>query len=203
MAQLDKKLSGTVSRALDLGDFLRRRRHFSRVGRRPKIKRMLLIGCGKADDFDSGKQKKFAETVGRVLAAGKAKPQCAWRGWVGCKGTCRLGGSGRYGDCVRYVYTHAQQTQEPAQADKGIHRCGSAISANKTKAAISSGMAIGSGINFVRELGNLPANICTPVSCQAGEVERTARQTERQRPRRKKMREKWYGLAALRGPWQR
>ena len=166
LAQLDKKLSGTVSRALDLGDFSAAVGTSAALVGDQKIKRMLLIGCGKADDFDNGKQKKFAETVGRVLAAGKAQEATVCLERLGLDAKELAGLVEAVATEIVYAsYVYTRTLSKPKNLPKLTKvyiAAGSAISANKTKAAISSGMAIGSGINFARELGNLPANICTP-----------------------------------------
>ena len=89
--------------------------------------------------------RKIHETVGRVLAAGKAQEATV------CLERLKLDAEELAGlvEAVTteivyasYVYTHAQQTQEPAQADKGIRGCRIGNRANKTKAAISSSMAM-------------------------------------------------------------
>ena len=166
LAQLDNKLSGTISRAFNLGDFSAAVGTSTALVGDEKIKRIVLIGCGKAEDFDSASQKKFAASLGRILAAGKAREATVCLARLDLDALELAGLMEAIATEITYAaYVYTRTLSKPKnlpELAKVFVAGGSAISANKAKTAISSGVAIGSGINFARELGNLPANICTP-----------------------------------------
>ena len=166
LKQLDKRLAGAISRTLGLGDFSAAIGSATSLLGDEKIKRILLVGCGKADAFDAAKQKKFAETMGRNLADSKAGDALINLGALAME----VQEVTRLVEVVTtellyatYVYTKTLSKPKhlPKIAKVSIS-AGSDVSTAKVRSAVSAGLAIGSGINLARELGNLPANICTP-----------------------------------------
>ncbi|TVZ39648.1 leucyl aminopeptidase [Alteromonadaceae bacterium 2753L.S.0a.02] len=62
-----------------------------------------------------------------------------------------------------YRYTETLSKPEPKPVlSKLIYVCNDANRSRTLKASLERGAALGVGINFARELGNLPGNICTP-----------------------------------------
>ncbi|NRA41183.1 MAG: leucyl aminopeptidase [Pseudomonadales bacterium] len=62
---------------------------------------------------------------------------------------------------LNYRYDHTLSTKAKAANIKKLSVLHT-VNAKSAKAALQQGQALGEGINFARELGNLPASICTP-----------------------------------------
>ncbi|MCH1491713.1 MAG: leucyl aminopeptidase [Luminiphilus sp.] len=166
LAKLDKRLAGTLSRALELGDFSGAPGTSLTLLGDKKIQRVLLVGCGAVKKFDAENQKKAATAIGRSVAAGKAREALLYFGdlSVEAEGLHRLIEAVAT-EILHACYVYTQTLSKPKNLPNlaKVNVCaGALITTAKVRAALDAGAAIGGGVNFTRELGNLPANICTP-----------------------------------------
>jgi leucyl aminopeptidase len=74
-----------------------------------------------------------------------------------------------------YLYRHTKPSAPKPGALKKITLIGSADEASAIKAGLAQGQAVAQGVALGRELGNLPANYCTP-SFLASEAKRLAKE---------------------------
>ena len=131
-----------------------------------RAKRVLLVGCGKSKELDAKKYSAILRNTYRVLkqhniasaaltltALPVAKITSARKAEL----VARIFETQTY----RYVTTKSKPGTSFAMKDAVV-----VLSDSKDRAAnnrgIATGAAIGRGMNLARELGNLPANICTP-----------------------------------------
>ncbi len=131
-----------------------------------RAKRVLLLGCGKAKDLDAKKYHAILRNACRVLkqhniasaaltltALPVAKLTAARKAEL----------AARVFETQTYRYTTTKSKPGNSFTMKEVV----VVPADgKERAATSKGLAIGAaigrGMNLARELGNLPANICTP-----------------------------------------
>ncbi len=135
-------------------------------GRKLPAERILLIGCGERNKFD---RKQFRKAIGAAFSAlRKTRLKDA---------VCFLNGETvRGADAYRraritaeiwhhgaYHYTTTKSDKKPKPDEQKL--LGLAVKpaqAAQARKGIKHGDAAGHGMSLSRELGNLPANICTP-----------------------------------------
>ena len=165
LAHLDSNLNGVISNALRLGDFSGKSGKTLLLVGNAAVQRVLLVGCGDVARFDRGAQRKFAETTAAALAGGKAKDAlvCLAPMPSDTDAACVLEDLAREITAACYVYTQTlSKPKELPPLSKVTVDGGAGLSTAAAKKALAAGQAIGNGINFTRELVNLPGNICTP-----------------------------------------
>lgn len=128
-----------------------------------KAQRVLLVGTGKNDSLSPAEFDKLIDSALRALA----KSRCQDVAWLGDhlavdnrNTSWQLTRLAQLLEMASYQYSKTLSKPRPALSIKRVTVAAANIAANK--AAIAAGLAIGKGCNTARELGNLPANICTP-----------------------------------------
>lgn len=125
--------------------------------------RILLVGCGDLNKLSEADFRKLIDNSLKELTSQKIKDACFLFDEVSVvdKNTSWMveqlaiaSGSNNY------AYSHTLSKPKPASSLKKLTVSITADSA--AKKAISQGKAIALGMNVAKELGNLPANICTP-----------------------------------------
>lgn len=166
IAALDAQMSGAISRAIKLGDFTAEvGTAFSLLGTQ-QTQRILLLGCGPAEDFDLVSSKKVAQSAGKHLSTTKAReahialesltlPPEETASLLETLATEILWA------CYVYTETLSNPKNVPSLAKVSVTTA-AGLTTGKARKALDAGVAIGEGVNFTRQLGNLPANICTP-----------------------------------------
>ncbi len=177
VSALDKSLGGILAAAQKRGDFAGK---FKQLQILPlhgtgKIQRILLLGCGPADEFDAQKYRTLLTLLAKNLSS---KP---------FKSVHIL-----FADLLVKDFSADLQAQQVSQAfvdqsyrytrtrsEKVSPRKLASVSllvndSRGVSQALKRGQAIGHGINASKELGNLPGNICTPsyLAKQATELAR-------------------------------
>jgi len=97
-----------------------------------------------------------------------------------------------------YRYTRTlSKPKDPLALKKLAVNPGKGLSSQQAQAALDQGAALGRGINYTRELGNLPGNICTPtyLASEARKLSRGNSKVRTQVLEEKKMRE--LGMGSL------
>ncbi len=166
LAAIDAVVGGNLTRTLDIGDFSGKKGTNAWVVGMAGIKRVLLVGAGARDAFDSAAQRSLAETAAKALGQSKAKDAALAMAGLALDAEaltrlleilgCELARS-------VYRYTETLSNKDKVAALKKVTvDAGDALSAAKARKALDSGRAIGEGSNLTRQLVNLPGNICTP-----------------------------------------
>jgi leucyl aminopeptidase len=144
-----------------------------------KAERILLLGCGdKATVSESEFRKLISKTL-KSLNDHKIKNACLMieelsvsdkdQAWMAKQVTIDAGNSS-------YHYSKTLSKPKPA---KSLSQLTLSLKADKAnKEAIRQGQAIALGMNTAKELGNLPANICTPTYL-ANQAKSLARKKEK------------------------
>ena len=130
------------------------------------LQRILLVGCGKEADMN---ERQFTRLVQSVIAAlentgardaevSLADVRLKGRdlAWKVRQAAMLLGNS-------EYRYTATKGEKPPAR--KGLRKFNFNVDkkdAAKARKALGEASAISAGMSLTRELGNLPANVCTP-----------------------------------------
>jgi len=167
-AQADKLIRKKISKLIDSGDLS------GALGQTVllhapeglRAKRVLLVGLGKKSDFD---QKKFGRAVGAVaMALKKYALSDAADTLVNLdiKGT----GMDTLGHLLARTLANSTYQYSQTKSKKGKPSPLKQIDVfladkskrNVLKKGLDVGTAVSTGMSVARELGNLPANICTP-----------------------------------------
>ncbi|MBK9468166.1 MAG: leucyl aminopeptidase [Gammaproteobacteria bacterium] len=127
--------------------------------------RLLLLGCGKPGAADAAAFRKMVmHALGAVQATGAADLVMLLedvatnerdRDWQAQQLGLLAGAAG-------YRYTHTLSKPEPGSRLKKVVLGSATRPSAATVRALDEGRAMAAGANLARELGNLPANICTP-----------------------------------------
>lgn len=181
-AEIDKKLAGGISNALQLGDFSGKRGQTMLLTGAGKTQRVLLIGCGDTKTLKKEHAREVANALAKRLVAAKAadallhlellKLNDADALWT-------LDYLARQIVLASYRYTATVSKPKPAASlKKFVVNVGSSIKAAAAKKALSQGAATGVGMNAARDLADLPGNICTPAYL-AQQSRKLARNTDK------------------------
>ena len=130
-------------------------------------RRILLVGCGAKADFD---RKTFRKTIRNALVWVSKKPYkkaTSYLAQESIKGTDAAGAAritaASWHDAA-YSFTQMKSANEKpvsklAQLALGVRDAKAATAARK---GLKQGDALGQGMSHMRDLANLPGNVCTP-----------------------------------------
>lgn len=167
-AQADKLTRKTISKLIDSGDMS------GALGQTVlmhgpeglRAKRVLLVGLGKKSDFD---QKKFGRAVGAVAMALK---KYALADAADTLVNLDLKGTGidTLGHLLARTLANSTYQYSQTKSKKGkpspLKKIDVFLADKGQRTALKKGLDVGAavstGMSVARELGNLPANICTP-----------------------------------------
>ena len=124
--------------------------------------RVLVIGLGDAGKFGVPQYIKAAGDAARALKTGVVKSALFTLAEIAVKDrdaawNLRTAVTAADHACYRYVATLGAKNKK--RDEKGLERF---EIAGSDAAALAHGVAIAAGVQFTRELGNLPPNICNP-----------------------------------------
>ena len=166
--KLDRKYRGIISDAIKSGDISGNvgQTLLVRPSRTATHKRILLIGCGKAKNLNVQSYKKIIRACAQSLKGLNATDAISTLNTLNIENTSadtltRL----HVLICEDVFYQYDETLSEKKSAAK-LKRikflCAEADELQDTRESIAQGKAIASGMLTSKELGNLPANICTP-----------------------------------------
>ena len=141
-----------------------------------KADRAYFVSVGNTDQLTTN-QTNIAATVAKILKTTAAKSAVLVTTFDSKELPSVLGEIARASIYVRYSYQLTLSKPASIAACKKLIVCTSSKQENATRKAVKRGQGIGEGQNIARELGNLPANICTP-SYLASEAKKLARQSD-------------------------
>lgn len=167
-ARIDKASRGLLSQLLKNGELDGKSGqsllvHFPRG---VKAERVLLVGCGKAVDFDTAAFRKAAACAMQALCRSGATSAVSFLAELNTtdgdlyqrvRSQVELASSARYSPDE--LKSSKDNKKHPPQ--RLVIQAAAADTAT-TQQAVTDGMAIAAGVELARKLGNLPGNICTP-----------------------------------------
>ena len=166
--KLDKKYRGIISDAVKSGDITGGvgQTLLVRPSKTAPHKRILLVGCGKAKGINVQKYKKIIRACAATLKGLSASDA------ISTLNTLKIENLNKdtltrlhvmICEDVFYQYDETLSKKKSAAKLKRVKFiCTEAEDLPGTKESINQGKAIASGMLTTKELGNLPANICTP-----------------------------------------
>mgnify|MGYP001818444523 CR=1 FL=1 len=191
--KLDRASGGAISAAIDLGDFSGKGGQSALLPGTGKLKRILLVGCGKKGEFDRKAAREMAQTIYMALNGTNARDALVIASHLAVKGgneSWLLEMLARHLTSRAYRYSETVSKPKPPLA---LARVALAVSGAKGAAdkALAQGASTGAGINDARSLADLPGNICTPsyLAAQARKLGRSHSKLRVQVLDEKKMRE--------------
>jgi leucyl aminopeptidase len=130
------------------------------------VQRVLLVGCGKESDMNERNFTKLISSIVSALSASGARDAEFYPGDVVLKGR-DLAWKIRQATLLmnNSEYQFDQLKSGKTSTSRGLRRLNHNLprtDASRAKQAISEAQAISAGMSIARDLGNLPANICTP-----------------------------------------
>jgi len=182
LAALDAFLGGTILRAANDGDLAAKEAAVTLLRSDPswlaqgvKLKRVLLVGLGETQQKTGGEILAYAklaraaiktlsggaiETALWLMASFMEKPNPQRLGEL-ARLTMQLAGDQVYRFGVRQpaMRFKVKDTPDPL---KSLIFVGGSKEASVLKLAVTEGTALVEGMNFAKDLGNLPPNVCTP-----------------------------------------
>lgn len=135
----------------------------------PKAERLLLVGCGAAKKFTS---KNFAELITHTASKLAAEPinDAVMAPFSSCNDELteisQLSMAARLFEESTYRFQPQPSAKTPMPKAPSLSRITFCVDATEVtaahQAAVALGQAMGEGSSLARQLGDLPANICTP-----------------------------------------
>ncbi|MFV8833478.1 leucyl aminopeptidase [Aquisalimonas sp.] len=169
-AQLDQACDGYLSQLVRRGDMDGRAGQALMLHRISELvcDRVLLVGLGRERDCDDRAYIKAIETTVEALRNSGAVEATCYLPEINVKGRnifWRIRTATRTIETLRYRFDRLKTDKHPP-ARLNLRRMTFSVPSRRELAdgeqAALEGAAIGRGMNFARDLGNLPGNYCTP-----------------------------------------
>ena len=177
---MDKATQGLISEIVDSGDI------DGKSGSTLLIKppasascgRIMLVGCGEKEKFGRQQYRQALQAAFASLRKTNHAEAVSFLNTEAVKGTdfyrrARITVEVWHNGAYRFTATKSTK-EEKSPAQKSLGLAASPAHAKQVREGIKHGDAIGQGVSLSREVGNLPANICTP-SYLASQARRIAK----------------------------
>jgi len=144
--------------------------------------RVLLVGCGKQGDFDAAVYRKAVAIAAHAVNASGATDAVSYLADLDVSGRDSAWKIATLAEITRgALYLPDELKSSRDKQSRPLRRMGinaDAADVKAARAALVEGMAIASGVELARRLGNLPGNICTPsyLADQARELAKSSKQ---------------------------
>lgn len=165
---VDKAIGGAIAELLDDGDIK------GKIGDALLVKppagsradRILLIGCGERKEFDRKTFRKAVRVAFGTLRKTQLKTAVCYLNGEATRGAdayrrARIAAEVWHHGAYRYTTTKSEDKPKPCLLTS-IGLAAKPTQGAQVRKGIRHGDAAGRGMAVSRELGNLPANICTP-----------------------------------------
>ena len=166
--KVDIASNGQLSKILKSGDMDGKSGQLLMLHHLPGItaERVLLTGCGKDKDFDQKTYRNVIASAISLLAKSSAQDATCYLPELEIKG-CSTGMKIRQAvETIHHVLYRADTLKTEKEDSPALRKLVLNIADPKqlsqAKQGLSIGSAIANGVKMARELGDLPANICTP-----------------------------------------
>ena len=165
---IDVASAGYLSTILKRGDFEGKECATLMLHSVPGItsERVLLVGLGKEAEFSEKQLSKVARASMKALALGAADKASTFLAELPVK---LLSTKQKVAPLVEAsldaTYKFAAIKKKKEESKKGLSTLNINVPAadvKEAKAGLADGLALGSGVSFAKDLGNLPPNVCTP-----------------------------------------
>ncbi len=162
------KQANVVSEVLDNGDISGKSGELILLTNTAGLpcKRILLVGCGKRSEFD---RKSYRKALQSAFSWAGKKPYrqitsyLAQENVKGANVLRRAQIAAEIWHNADYRFTSMKsKPAKPGKASKLTIAVRDTKAATAARKGVSQGDALGQGMNFTRELANLPGNVCTP-----------------------------------------
>lgn len=176
-AALDAASDGRIKALITRGDIVGKTGKTALLHDLPNVTapRVLVIGLGDAGKFGVPQYLKAVGDAARTLKSGAVTSALFTLGEVAVAGrdaAWNLRNAVIAADHACYRYTATLGAKNKKRDEKGLVRF--EVSGDDAN-ALSQGIAIAAGVQFTRELGNLPPNICNPAYLAAQAMDFAAR----------------------------
>ena len=166
--KIDKLLNGKLKKLIKQGDIAGSNGQHLLVQDTDgcAAKRILMVGCGKANDISAQGFRKITRSTIKTLEAYNIADAALFLNDI--EVTEQFDNAWKTQACAeisvhaQYRYHQTKSVKIPSITLKKISINSDKKSASKCQRAAKVGRAIGQGMNLTRELGDLPANVCTP-----------------------------------------
>ena len=166
---IDQSCNGELSKLLRRGDMEGRSGQTLFLHNLPGVKadRILLVGCGKSDDRNEAAFSGIISAVYSALADSGAKDALINLNEIDIKNRdhiWKVRQSVILINSLRYSFDQMKSKKDDRKIkfNKLTVNLDKAADSKNVNAAIEQSKAIGVGMDLARDLGNLPANVCTP-----------------------------------------
>jgi leucyl aminopeptidase len=163
--ELDTAARGTIKQLVRAGDAASRLGAVTLIHRTQgtAAERWLLVGCGKHADFDA-KQLSVALAAAVGALRGNTKEAVSYLAYGAA---IDAGDAARASvEAARAALYRFDELKSKSDAAARFTRLGLGLGADTSRSAlkrhIATGIAIANGADLARDLGNRPANVCTP-----------------------------------------
>lgn len=155
---VDRKLGGTLSDLLKQNDLTGKAGNAVTIHGVGKVSadRVIVVGLGKQK---TPSYSKLASSIVHVLGKSKLKNIALALDFTLKSSVQEIVEQFEY---VSYLYTRTKKTDQKTSLSRVQFLCKDQKIKSKLDASIRVGKSVGQGVRLARELGNLPANICTP-----------------------------------------
>jgi leucyl aminopeptidase len=129
-------------------------------------KRIMLVGCGEKEKFNRQKYRRALQAAFTALRKTNHADAVSYLNAEAVKGTdlyrrARISIEVWHSGAYRFTAMKSKKDgKSPAQ--KSLRLAASPTHVKQVRQGIKHGDAIGQGVSISREVGNLPANVCTP-----------------------------------------
>jgi len=166
--QVDKSSKGYISKLIKRGDISGKINQSLLLQNVPNTKsdRVLLLGCGKEKELDDNKFRTILNNAISQLKNMSAKDATYFLTELSVKARDVEWNIRQAVSSILKALYNFEQLKSKKNTKVPIKKINFSLNSKKEQAAakgfISETSAISEGVNIARDLGNLPANICTP-----------------------------------------
>jgi len=183
-ALFDKSTRGLLTRLLQGGD-MDGKCEQTLIVHHPQgagCERVLLVGCGKQGDFNAAAYRKAVASAARAVDACGATDAVSYLADLEVSerdSAWKIATLAEITHSALYVPDELKSIKD--KKSRPLRRMGINVDtedAKAARAALAEGLAIASGVELARRLGDLPGNICTPsyLADQARELAKSSNQ---------------------------
>ncbi|HEY3487165.1 MAG TPA: leucyl aminopeptidase [Gammaproteobacteria bacterium] len=165
--QIERRSNGYLSKLLQQGDISTRAGAAKIIYNVPNIPaaRVLLVGCGAADQLTPGDYQQICLSAVQALKSGGTAEAVSFLHEIAVQEfdeSWKLRQAVLHSEEALYRFDQFKRRQTPYKLRKLLFGVSSGKAHKQSARAITAGIAVARGVNLTRTLGDLPSNICTP-----------------------------------------
>ena len=167
--QLDRRLGKRLSALVRRGDFAAKLGETQLLADLPKapVARVLLVGLGPRKSYDRRNYRRASVAAGQALIRTSARHAVSWLAHEPVSGVDAYYAGRVAAEAIAQVLYRIPDLKTGAKpAPPALRRLSLGVATDKarreTQRGLDDGKGIAAGMQLTRDLGNLPANVCTP-----------------------------------------